>query len=213
MRRMISVCLYALTLCLLAATVGAQPKPKDPVMHNEMLAQFRAVNEALSQIMAKLTALETEVGRLKQLENEVRNTQGAMRATDQKLSDFSTGATRDLIDLKRDMTQLRSDVVSLGGEIRRAGSQAPQQQQPTPGAPLPEGYITEVSDSEVTINLGSGSGVREGMRFAVYRASDPKAEIGRIAIKHVLDGNNSKCEITFKRPDVKFEFSDIVKPL
>ena len=212
MRLMTVVCLCTLTLVLLAAPAAAQPKPKDPVLQNEMMAQFRAVNDALSQIMTKLTALETEVARLKQLENEIRNTQGAMRATDQKLSDFSTGATRDLIDLKRDMTQLRSDVVSLGGEIRRSGSQAPQQQ-PTPGAPLPEGYITEVSDNEVTINLGSGSGVREGMRFAVYRASDPKTEIGRIAIKQVLDGNNSKCEITFKRPDVKFEFSDIVKPL
>ena len=212
MRRMMYVCLYALTLCLLAAPVGAQPKPKDPVMHNEMLAQFRAVNEALSQIMTKLGALETEVGRLKQLENEVRNTQGAVRANDQQLSDFRTGATRDLIDLKRDMTQLRSDVVTVTAEVRRLGPQA-QQQQTMPGAPLPEGYVTEVSDSEVTINLGSGSGVREGMRFAVYRASDPKTEIGRIAIKQVLDGNNSKCEITFKRPDVKFEFSDIVKPL
>jgi hypothetical protein len=216
MRRFALVSLAALIACGLAPSALAQQKPKDPAMYSEMQNQFGRVTDALNQILTRLTALEGEVGRLKQLESDVKTTTGAVRATDQKLSDFSTGATRDLIDLKRDMTQLRSDVVSLGSEMRRSlSAQAPPQQAtPAPQAtPLPEGYITEVSESEVTINLGSGAGVREGMRFAVFRASDPKTEIGRISIKQVLDGNNSKAEITFKRPDVKFEFSDIVKPL
>lgn len=215
MRRFALVSLVALIACAFAPSARAQQKPKDPALYSEMQNQFGRVTEALNQILTRLAAMESEVGRLKQLETEVKNTQGAVRGADQKLSDFSTGATRDLIDLKRDMTQLRSDVVSLGSDMRRTlSAQAPPQQAtPAPSAPQPEGYITEVSESEVTINLGSGAGVREGMRFAVYRASDPKTEIGRISIKQVLDGNNSKAEITFKRPDVKFEFSDIVKPL
>ena len=212
MRRLGYCCLVALMICACATPGAAQQKPKDPAMHSEMLSQFARVNDALNQILTRLAAIEVEVGRLKQLENEVRNTQGAVRASDQKLADFSTWATRDLIDLKRDMTQLRSDVVSLGSEMRRGmTAQAPPQQ--APATPLPEGYITEVGENEVAINLGSAAGVREGMRFAVFRASDPKTEIGRITIKSVLDGNNSKCEISFKRPDIKFEFSDIVKPI
>jgi hypothetical protein len=215
MRRTWLVTLVLLTTGLLAAPAAAQPKPKDPVLLSEVRLEFGKVADALNQILTRLSALEAEVGRLKQLETEIRNIQNAVRASDQKLADFSTGATRDLIDLKRDMTQLRSDVVSLGSEMRRGlSAQAPlPQPSATTQAPLPEGYITEVSENEVTINLGSAAGVREGMRFAVFRASDPKTEIGRITIKTVLDGNNSKCEIAFKRPDVKFEFSDIVKPL
>lgn len=214
MRRFGYLCLAALIICACASPILAQQKPKDPAMYGEMQAQFAKVNDALNQILNRLAALESEMGRLKQIETEIRNTQSAVRASDQKLADFSTGATRDLIDVKRDMTQLRSDVVSFSGEMRRGMSAQPAQQPaPATQAPLPEGYITEVSEIEVTINLGSSAGVREGMRFAVFRASDPKTEIGRITIKTVLDGNNSKCDISSKRPDVKFEFSDIVKPL
>ncbi len=52
------------------------------------------------------------------------------------------------------------------------------------------------------------------MRFAVFKAGDAsKAQIGTIVIKEILDANASKATITFKRPDVKFEFSDGIRPI
>jgi len=216
MRRIAYVCLAAVIISALASPVAAQQKPKDPALYSEMQGQFGRVTEALNQILARLTAIETEVNRLKQMENELRNMQAAQRGTDQKVSELSTSATRDLIDVKRDMTQLRSDVVSMGSEMRRGltAQAPPQQANPAPQTPLPEGYITEVGEAEVTINLGSNAGVREGMRFAVFKAGDAtKTQIGTISIKSILDANASKAEITFKRPDVKFEFSDGIRPL
>jgi len=209
------VCLCAILSLIVAAPAHGQQKPKDPALYSEMQNQFGRITDALNQILTRLAAIETEVTRLKQMENELRNVQAAQRSTDQKVSELSTGATRDLIDLKRDMTQLRSDVVSMGSEMRRGLSAQPPAQAPAaPSAPLPEGYITEVSESEVTINLGSAAGLREGMRFAVFKAGDAgKTQIGTISIKQILDANASKAEITFKRPDVKFEFSDGIRPL
>lgn len=215
MRRIVYVCLLTALILSLSIPAGAQQKPKDPAMYSEMQGQFARISDALNKIMERLNGIETEVARLKQLENELRNVQAAQRGTDQKVSELSTSATRDLIDLKRDMTQLRSDVVSMGSEMRRGlTSQAPAQAPAVASAPLPEGYITEVSESEVTINLGSAAGLREGMRFAVFKAGDAgKTQVGTISIKQILDANASKAEITFKRPDVKFEFSDGVRPI
>ena len=217
MRRIALVCLAASALFIFAHPAAAQQKPKDPAMYSEMQNQFGRMTEALNQILARLTAIEGEVNRLKQLENEIKNLQGSLRATDQKVSELSTSATRDLIDVKRDMTQLRSDVVSMNAEMRRGMQQQAAAPAPAPAvtsAPLPEGYITNVGEEEITINLGSSAGLREGMRFAVFKAGDAsKAQIGTIVIKEILDANASKATITFKRPDVKFEFSDGIRPI
>jgi hypothetical protein len=193
----------------------AQPKPKDPVMHNEMVKQFAQLTNALGQISTRLAAIEEELARLKTLETEVRNAQQVSRATDDKLRDMSVNTGRDLVGLQRDLAQLRNDVTTLAGDLRR-GNFGQQQAAPAPSsAALPEGYIIAVDENqtEVTINLGSGSGVKEGMRFAVFPANDPKNQIGTIAIKTVLDAGNSKCEVTFSKPGSKFSFSDIVRPL
>jgi len=214
MRRIAYFCLAAIILSAFARPVAAQPKPKDPLMYSEMQDQFRRVTDALTQILARLSTIETEVNRLKQLENEAHNTQALIKAADEKLSEFKVTTGRDLVNVTRDVAQLRSEVVTLNGEIARARAAqatapaAPQQ------PPPPEGYITEVGEAEVTINLGSAAGLREGMRFAVFKAGDAnKTQIGTISIKQILDANAAKAEIIFKQPDVKFQFSDGIRPL
>jgi uncharacterized phage infection (PIP) family protein YhgE len=218
MRRVIPIMPVVLIALGLALTPGAnaQPKVKDPVMMDQLNMKFSQVAEALNQISARLGAMEAELARLKQLETEIRNAQNAVKTADDKQSQFATGATRDLIDLKRDLAQIRSDLVSVSNDVRRGmTAQSPVPAGPAvQSAPAPEGYITEVSDNEVTINLGSAAGLREGMRFEVFKAGDAsKTRIGTITIKQILDANASKAEITFKSPTIKFEFSDGVRPI
>jgi hypothetical protein len=83
---------------------------------------------------------------------------------------------------------------------------------PAAEAPKIEGYITADGEKEVTINLGSSAGVKPGMKLNVYRAADPKTQIGVIEIVGVLDSSNSRATVLHKKADVaKFEFSDIVR--
>ncbi len=214
MRRVVYFCLVTCTLFGVARPADAQPKPKDPVMYSEMQNQFGRVTDALTQILARLSAIETEVNRLKQMENEVKNTQALVKASDEKFTQFKDTTGRDLVNVTRDMAQLRSEVMNLNSEIARARAAQPPPPSTTPAAPLPEGYITQVSETEVTINLGSAAGLREGMRFAVFKAGDAnKTQIGIVTIKEILDANASKAVITFKQPDVQFQFSDGVRPI
>ncbi|GEM_PF-4733942 len=215
MRRLIPIFLCAWGMLAAAPSASGQPKPKDPVMHNEMTKQFAQLTNALGVITSRLAAIEGELARLKNLETEVRNAQQVARATDDKVRDLSSSTARELLALQGGVTQLRNDVLSLSRDIRtNAGSAQPAAPAPS-SAPMPEGYILAVDENqtEVTINLGSSSGVREGQRFAVFPANDPKSQIGTIAIKTVLDATNSKCEVTFSKPGSKFSFSDIVRPL
>jgi prefoldin subunit 5 len=214
MRRLIPILFCAAVALAAMAPAPAQPKPKDPVMHNEMVKQFAQLTNALGQISTRLAAIEEELARLKTLETEVRNAQQVIRATDDKVRDLSDKTRGDLVNLQSGVTQLRNDVLNLTRDIGRNLS-APQPAAPASSAVLPEGYIIAVDENqtEVTINLGSGSGVKEGMRFAVFPANDPKNQIGTIAIKMVLDAGNSRCEVTFSKPGSKFSFSDIVRPL
>jgi len=89
--------------------------------------------------------------------------------------------------------------------------------QPAPAPveqPVVEGYITAVDEQaqEVTINLGSSAGVREGSEFNVFKAGDPKREAGIIEVVQVIDANNSRAKVVFLRSGTQFEFSDIVRP-
>ncbi len=215
MRRVAFSCVATLMIFAVTPTANAQPKPKDPAMYSEMQNQFARVSDALSQILNRLSAIEGEVNRLKQVENEVRNTQALVKASDDKFTQFKDTTGRDLVNVTRDMAQLRSEVMNLNSEIARARAvQSPAPATTAPAAPLPEGYITQVSDTEVTINLGSNAGVRAGMRFAVFKAGDAnKTQIGVVTIKEVLTGDASKAEISFKLPDVQFQFSDGVRAI
>jgi hypothetical protein len=193
----------------------AQKKQKDPVLHQYLIEEFGKITARIDQLSERLNAIEAELGRTKQQQTEtnaeVRNTQTSLKSTDTSLSSFRLSTQQDLLGLKTDLNQLRQDVAKLLDTVQRgiaaSAAVAPQ------GPAAPEGYITAVGEKDVTINLGAGHGVKVGMRFNVYRASDPKTQIGLVEVIEVLDANNSKATIVFAKPDTRFEFSDIVRPV
>jgi len=212
MQRVGLVALVSLALCF-APEAGAQKKQKDPVLHQYLIEEFGKLQAQITQLNERLGTLESELARAKQLQNEingeVRNAQTSLKSSDTSLSSFRLSTQQDLLGLKTDLTQLRQDVAKLVDIVQR-GLAAPAAAQ---GPAAPEGYITAVGDKDVTINLGSGHGVKVGMRFNVFRAADPKTQVGVIEVIEVLDANNSKATILFSKPDARFEFSDVVRPV
>ncbi len=221
MRRMaIASLMVAALVC--AAGAGAQKKPKDEVMHAAMMQQFAEVKVALTQLSDRLTALEGELTRVKQqqveLMNEQRSSQTTIKTVDATLSQLRLTNEGSALSLRTDIAQIRTDLGNLTQAVQRAlaaGMASGLSQPSSQAAPPIEGYILEVKENEVTINIGSQANVREGMSFAVFKASDPKGvQIGTIRVKQVLDDKNSRAEIIFKKPEVSaFEFSDVVRQM
>src|SRR3989304_6168506 len=141
------------------------------------------------------------------------STQNTVKTMDPALSTFRLSSQQDLFSLKTDLTQVRQDIGRLTDLVLKSMPAAPPVPPPVE-QPAVEGYITAVNEQtqEVTINLGSSVGVRQGSEFNVFKASDPKREVGIIEVMDVIDANNSRARIVFMRPSFKFEFSDIVRP-
>lgn len=212
-----AIMIVALLVLGLAMPTAAQKKQKDPVLHQYLIEEFAQLNAKLDRLGERVVALEAELARMKQagseLMTEVRSTQTTVKTMDTALSTFRLSSQQDLFSLKTDLTQVRQDIGRLADLVLKSMPAAP----PTPAPaeqPAVEGYITAVNEQtqEVTINLGSSVGVRQGSEFNVFKASDPKREIGIIEVMDVIDANNSRAKIVFVRPSLKFEFSDIVRP-
>lgn len=203
----------------LAPAAEAQKKQKDQVLEAFLRDQFSQLNAQLGQLTERLNTIEAELGRMKQqqveLGNEVRNAQNMVKATDTSLSNLRLATQSDLFSLKTDLTQLRQDMTVLADLVKKGAPPAPAlTPEPAASKETSEGYITEVAEKEkqVTINLGSASGVKVGLEFNVYRSNDPKNLIGIVEVIEVIDAKNSRAKIVYSKPDVKFEFSDIVRP-
>lgn len=201
----------------ISGPAAAQKKQKDPVLNQYLIEEFAQLNTKLNQLGERLAALEAELARVKQMESElmteVRSTQTTVKTMDTSLSTFRLSSQQDLFSLKTDLTQVRQDISRLADLVLKSVPPAPA----APALaeqPAVEGYITAVNEQtqEVTINLGSGVGVRQGSEFNVFKASDPKREVGIIEVVDVIDANNARARIVFVRPAFKFEFSDIVRP-
>jgi len=211
MRRSHLSLLLVAALCLPSLAL-AQKKQKDPVLQAYLEERFAEVSKRLGEISEKVAALEVEIGKLKQQQAdttaEMRNAQTVARAMDSSLAAFRLSNQQDLLSLKTDITKIRQDVTTLTEGMKKAEAAAA-----TPEAPKIEGYITAVSEAgkEVTINIGSAAGVKVGARFAVFRANDPKSQIGLIEVIEVLDANNSRARILHSKPDAAMAFSDIVR--
>jgi len=215
MRRALRVLCVLCGATLLAMPAAAQKKQKDPVLHQYLIEEFAQLNAKLDRLGERVVALEAELARMKQtgseLMTEVRSTQTTAKTMDTALSTFRLSSQQDLFSLKTDLTQVRQDISRLTDLVLKSMPVAP----PAPAEqPAVEGYITAVNEQtqEVTINLGSSVGVRQGSEFNVFKASDPKREIGIIEVMDVIDANNSRAKIVFVRSSFKFEFSDIVRP-
>ncbi|HEX9761228.1 MAG TPA: hypothetical protein VGA40_09925 [Candidatus Acidoferrales bacterium] len=208
------------------AEAQRQPKHKDQVLEQYLIREFAKLHTRLDEMGARVAALETELAQSRDRQTEalasLRAAHDALKTLDGAIGNVRASTGQDAVGLKTDMAALRQDVSRITDFLARMVSQqmtstrpdnpAPQ---PIPGAlerPSVEGYITAVAENGITISLGSSNGVLVGMRFNVYRAADPKAQIGVIEIVEVLDSNNSRAAVYLAKPETKFEFSDIVRP-
>ena len=211
----IPVCGIALALSV-APEAAAQKKQKDPVLHQYLIEEFGKLTSQIAVLNERLNTLEGELAKTKQqqgeTQSEVRNAQNVLKIVDSTLTSVRLSTQGELLSLKTDLTQLRQDVAKLVDIVQR-GLAAPPAAPAMQGPAAPEGYVTTVGDKDVTINLGSSHGIKVGMRFNVYRAADPKTQIGLVEVTEVLDANNSKAIIVFSKPDTRFEFSDVVRPV
>jgi hypothetical protein len=195
----------------LAPAASAQKKQKDPVLQAYLEETFSDLRAKLASLSDRLTVMEEDLARLKQQQTaaaeDTRNSQTMLKTFDASLSSFRLSTQQDIISIKQELAAIRKD---LGSVVE--ASKRPEAQQAALDAPKIEGYITAVTNNEVTINLGSGAGMKVGTKLTVFRATDAKTQIGLIEIVEVLDANNSRAKIVFNKPDAKFEFSDIVRP-
>ena len=226
MRRYGFIVFTAFLALSLAVPAPAQQKPKDPVLQSAMMDSFSRVLTQLDQLSNRLAGIEAELAKVKQqqadLNTELRNAQTVLKTTDATLGQLRLSSEQGLFSLRTDLAQVRTDLMGLVASVRQnlAGSQPAAPSSPaagtTPAAPSTpgiEGYISEVGDKDVTISLGSKAGVKEGQRLGVYKANDPKTQVGVVEVTQVLDENNSKANIIYRKPEFRFEFSDIVRPL
>jgi hypothetical protein len=227
MRRTAFALLIVLSLVLVPA-VADQKRPKDEAMHQYLIGEFAQLNakvgkldDRLTALDGRLTALDAEVGQLKQqqkdLNTDLRDAQNILKSVDTSLGTLRLGSQQDLFSLKADVAQVRTELATLSDLIKKSPAAAakPVEAAPTPpvaAAPaLPEGYILTVDGNDVTINLGSNVSVNVGQWFNVFKASDPANGVGIIEITQVIDANNSKAKVISRKPDIKLEFSDIVR--
>lgn len=205
-----------------------QPKHKDPVLEQYLIREFAQLNKRLDEMGARVAALESELAQSRDRQNEalagLRSVQEALKQLDAAISNVRASTGQDAVGLKTDMAALRQDVSRITDFLARMVTQqmtAASRPEPSadtgapraPERPAIEGYITAVAENgSITISLGSSNGVLVGMRFNVYRAADPKTQIGVIEVVEVLDSNNSRAAVYLAKPDIKFEFSDIVRP-
>lgn len=215
--RSVAIIVLSLLVLGLAAPAAAQKRQKDPVLEQYLISEFAQLNAKLDKLSERVNALEAELGRVKQTQaevmTEVRSTQTTVKTMDTSLSTFRLNSQQDLFSLKTDLTQLRQDISRLTDLILKGASPNPAPTAP-PAAETQsaDGYITEPGDQEVKLNLGSAAGVKVGAQFNVFKANDPKKDIGIIEVVEVIDANNSRAKVVYVRPSFRLEFSDIVRP-
>lgn len=209
MRRLLVAFFLMVALCL-PTIASAQKKPKDPVLQAYLEQQFAELTKKLGEISDRVATLEVEIGKIKQQQadaaEEIRTAQNIARSTDSSLSSYRITNQQDIVALKTDVAKIRQDVTTLLEGAKK--TEAPLE------APKIEGYITDppAEGKDVcTINKGSAGGVKVGMRFLVFKASDAATQVGLVEITEVLDANNSRARVIHSKPGIKLEFSDIVR--
>ncbi len=204
--------LMLIAALVLPSAIFAQKKQKDPVLQAFLEEQFAVMNRKLDDLGEKVAVVQADIARLKQqqadMSSDLRTAQTTARNTDSSLTSFRLSNQQDIISLKTDVARIRQDLAGLMEGAKKAEAAAP----PAPEAPKLEGYVTAVTEKDVTISLGSASGLKVGSRFGVYKATDPKSQVGLVEVIEVLDANNSRAKIVHSKVGVSFEFSDLVRP-
>jgi len=192
----------------------AVPKFKDPGLQQYLVAEIASIQEKLDKLASRLDAVEGQLAKVKEqqqaLASDFHANQELVKATDTSVTSLRVSNQEDLLSLKTDVARIRRDLSELTDEVRK--SAAPPPAAAAPAQPKVEGYITQVTPTGISINLGSAAGVEVGMKFGVYRAAEPQTRIGTIEVTEVVDANNSKAKVVASNPNTKFQFSDIVRP-
>ena len=239
MRRFAIALILVVAALLVAPHAPAQPKPKDPVLQQNILDRLAAVSAALETRLAaldqKLSSLEAELSRMKQAQGDLmkqqsdsyaasRDLQNSVKANEVELRNLRVQSSGDILGLSNGLGNLRAELAILTDTVKRGFSAAGGTSAPTPAPVAPqragmtatiEGYVTSVDEDtqSVQINLGRAAGIQVGKQFGVYRTTDPSKNIGILEITQVVDDNNSKARIVYQATGIKFDFGDIVRPM
>jgi plasmid maintenance system killer protein len=212
--------IVAAALGLAPGTAAQQKKFKDEALQQFLVPELAAIQSKLDKLAERLSALEAGISKLQQRQDDLvadqRSTQSLLKATDNSVTSLRVSSQQDVLGLKTDITQMRRDISDMSDLLRKSASPPPPNTgttNPPVSTPAADGYITQVTDNGVTISVGSSTGVKVGMRFNVFRAAEPQSNIGVVEVVDVLDANNSRAKIISSKPNVRFEFSDIVRPL
>jgi len=167
----------------------------------QLKAQQDAFNAQLKQLADAQNAQVTELIKSQAtLQKAVEAMQQTFNQLQIIISNLATSNTQDTLTLKQEIEQMRATLQASGGP-----GGAPQ--------PRPVGYITTVGpDQVITVNLGSGNGLKSGSQLGVYKANDPNTRVGTLEVTDIIDQGNAHAKIKIMNAGYTPDFSDVVKP-
>jgi len=153
-------------------------------------AETDALNAQISDLIKSQASLDKAIVQMQQTFNQLQIT----------ISNLATNNTQDTLTVKNEVDQMRAQLQEmLGGGA----------------GPLKKliGYITAVSgDNTVTVNLGSGNGLKSGSQLGLYKANDQNTRVGTLEVTDVVDQGNARAKVKILNAGVQPEYSDVVKP-
>ena len=153
-------------------------------------AETDALNAQISDLIKSQASLDKAIVQMQQTFNQLQIT----------ISNLATNNTQDTLTVKNEIDQMRAQLQEmLGGGA----------------GPLKKliGYITAVSgDNTVTVNLGSGNGLKSGSQLGLYKANDQNTRVGTLEVTDVVDQGNARAKVKILNAGVQPEYSDVVKP-
>jgi len=160
-------------------------------------AETDALNAQITELVKSQASLDKAVVQMQQTFNQLQIT----------ISNLATNNTQDTLTVKNEIDQMRAQLQEmLGGGGGGGGAGA---------GPLKKviGYITAVSgDNTVTVNLGSGNGLKGGSQLGLYKANDQNTRVGTLEVTDVVDQGNAHAKVKILNAGVQPEYSDVVKP-
>ncbi len=152
----------------------------------------KAQTDALSDLAKNQSRFQTAVDDLQRIIGHLGIT----------ISTVGNNNTQDTALLKQEIDQLRAQVQLIGGGGGVSGPKPPA-----------VGYVTAVTaDNMVTVNLGSGNGLKTGSQLGLFKATDPNTRVGTLEVTDVIDQGNAHASVKILNAGVKPEYSDMVKP-
>ncbi len=185
---------------------------------------FRAIQDQVQALAAQLQTANAHLVELRQnqaqLQAVIIRQQRALQDLEQLVSSMRINGEENFSGLKSGLTQLRTETqksfASLMGKASEAaagGAEAVAQSR-TAAVAQPQviqGYVSDVKENNVLVDIGSSQGLHSGSRLVVYKASEPNARAGVLEVTQVVDAGNSRARIVTMNPGLRPEFGDIVR--